>query len=42
LEACAGAIQLIRPLCLLLGEGLSVVSGSWIGLVPCCWGRPGW
>ena len=42
MEACLGAIQVIRPLCLLLGAALSVVSGSWIGLVLCCWVRRGW
>jgi hypothetical protein len=32
---CLRGIPVIRPVCRPLGVGLSVVSGSWIALVPC-------
>jgi hypothetical protein len=34
-QACLRGIRVIRLVCRLLGEGLSAVSRSWIGLVPC-------
>jgi hypothetical protein len=34
-KACLRAIRVIRLVCRLLSESLSVVGGSWIGLVLC-------
>ena len=34
-EVCLRGIRVIRLVCRRWGPGLSVVSGSWIGLVPC-------
>jgi hypothetical protein len=34
-QVCLRALGMIRLGCRLLGVGLSVASGSWIGLVPC-------